>query len=421
MIALNRLREKPVYFYTPSIPRPSGDGFMMRTYTNARAFLDLGFAVEVIVFSNVPSHPLEYPNPEGRDVKITEVISKPVRPTLLDRIAYQVGFPFEAVLNVSFPSRKQVQAEVMKRENCTPGAIHHFESISMASAAIGIKGLNAIYSCHDSVVKRNVVVFMMREEVEKVQKSDRRRKLRINYLQRSEREVAASCKLVLAIAAHEKEELRQNLGYSHIELLPMSWPNEETVTRMRRWLEDGKLRLLHVGKVDDFLGYYSLKFLLEEVFPRVPKDVLDKIELFVAGELGNSAYTNRILEKARSYPQVRFLGYVDDLRSLYGSTDLHVVGTDRATGLRTRIIESFVYGLPVLSTSEAAAGVVGLQAGKNILLADDASSYAQVLTNLFEAPIRLGEIAAEARRTYDENYSRRVEAAALAKFLEYYL
>jgi hypothetical protein len=183
---------------------------------------------------------------------------------------------------------------------------------------------------------------------------------RVRDLERAEMLAASHCKLVLTIAAHENAQLRQKLGLPYVELLPMSWPDEKVVSRTRPWLDEGVLRLLHLGTVDAFVTYYSLKFLLGEVFPRLPKTVLNNLELLVVGKIKDTPCSREIREMSRQYPQVRFLGYVDDVHPFYAKSDLQVVGATRATGLRTRIIESFVYGLPVLSTWASAPGVVKL-------------------------------------------------------------
>lgn len=64
----------------------------------------------------------------------------------------------------------------------------------------------------------------------------------------------------------------------------------------------------------------------------------------------------------------RLLGFVPDLEPLYRDCQLQVVTATEASGLRTRIVESFARGLPVLSILPAAKGVAGLNPGVNILL-----------------------------------------------------
>ncbi|MBN1304030.1 MAG: glycosyltransferase [Anaerolineales bacterium] len=244
---------------------------------------------------------------------------------------------------------------------------------------------------------------------------------REHQIRESENWIASRVKLILNIAAHENEEFRNNRHYLHAELFPMSWPDEEIAPRKRAWLADGILRLLHLGSIDAFMGYDSLKFIFENVLPLIPKNKLKRMEWLIAGKVGQSQYSQHIQQLAKAYPQVRFLGFVDDLKDLYGQVDIQIVGGTRATGLRTRIIESFVFGVPVLSTVEAARGVAGLSPERNIILAQDAAAFARLLAGMLTRPEALADIAQNARRTYDICYSRGVAVDRLASLLEKYL
>lgn len=418
MNSLERLREKPVYIYMgPPFPRPTESGSAIRRYTNIRAYRDLGFDVEIVYFADDPP-------PTGADTlgaRVVHIKPVPRRPTLLERVAFRMDWPFEWVLNYSFPLRQQVRAEVRRREAVTPGAIHHFEYLAMASAAINYPDpLNSIFSSHDLESQRNVIVARMREE-RGHWRSPTYRGRRVQSLERAERAAVEQCRLVLAIARHEAEFMRTVWGCDHVELFPMSWPDETPVTRTRPWMDGGKLRLLHVGQIDALLGYYSLKFLFEEVFPRLAADELSAIEMVVVGRIPDTPTARTILELGQRYPQVQFVGFQQDIRPYYAATDLQVVGATAATGLRTRIIESFVYGLPVLSTPLGAEGVMGLEPGQNILLAADANSFAAQLIGLLRQPARLPQLAEAGQETYRLYYSRQVAAKQLAGLLVQYM
>ena len=131
-------------------------------------------------------------------------------------------------------------------------------------------------------------------------------------------------------------------------------------------------------------------------------------------------FSPRILELAKPYPKVSFLGYVEDVRRVYSEADLQVVGNTRATGLRTRIVESFLYGVPVLSTVEAAKGVSPISDGRNILLVADARGFARAIADVLQTPACLAAVAAAGHATYKANYSREVSARALSDLLQRY-
>jgi glycosyltransferase involved in cell wall biosynthesis len=184
---------------------------------------------------------------------------------------------------------------------------------------------------------------------------------------------------------------------------------------------DGHLRLLHVGALDLPANYSSLEFLFTRVFPLLDADTISRLKFEVAGTSAvGHARTQAIMEMARPYPMVRFSGFVEDIRTAYARNDLQVVASTRATGRRSRIIESWAYGMPVLCTTVAAGGVRYLEPGRNLLLANDPRDFARILQELIHAPNRLDEIAVSARQTYDAKFGRQAVADALRNLLNEY-
>ncbi|NLN35160.1 MAG: hypothetical protein GX157_04045, partial [Candidatus Cloacimonetes bacterium] len=59
------LKQEPVFFFTSVPIAPFGQGSSMRVYTNLRAYLDLGFRVELIHFVTEENQNKELILPEG--------------------------------------------------------------------------------------------------------------------------------------------------------------------------------------------------------------------------------------------------------------------------------------------------------------------------------------------------------------------
>ncbi|GAB4539738.1 MAG: hypothetical protein Fur002_05330 [Anaerolineales bacterium] len=410
-ISSNHARK--VFFYSPGEIAPGGSGSALRQFSNLRAYLDLGFDVEVFQFFQRGA---KTPAKLNAPIQWSQFEYTPRPPSLLKRFAFYAGVPRRAILETIFPARPFVANILRANAAREPNAIHHFEYIDVASAALDASDIKSVWSCHDIFSRRIPLLWEMRAEGE--EKETRYRRARVQNLRRAEDWVARSNNLILNIAIHEQQEFQQR-GYQHAEFFPMSWANESPAPRRRAWMSGGILRLLHLGSVDGFLGYDSLRFILEKVFPLLPANFLQRVELQVAGKIGESDFARKIRQLAEPYPQVKFLGFVDDVKALYSGCDLQVVGGVRATGMRTRIIESFVYGVPVLSTTESARGVAHLTPNENILLADEPPAFAAELQAL--TPQKLDSLARAARQTYDQFYARPVAAAKLAELLEKYI
>jgi glycosyltransferase involved in cell wall biosynthesis len=146
----------------------------------------------------------------------------------------------------------------------------------------------------------------------------------------------------------------------------------------------------------------GLRFLLEDVFPRVWRELPQaRLSLVGAG-----------LEHAPSSdPRVETLGFVESLRDVYARSRCALVPLLQGGGTPLKLIEALAYGLPVIATARAAAGLQ-LRDGEHCLLADDGDSFAAALLRVRRdgAP----RLAARGRALAGERYSIEALATLLA-------
>ena len=109
--------------------------------------------------------------------------------------------------------------------------------------------------------------------------------------------------------------------------------------------------MLHLGSLNSMIPFSSLEYINNRLFKIIPNDYHKKIELIVAGHNPNAPYSNHIKKIAKQYKNIKFLGYVESLDNLFIDSDIQIVASQFESGLRTRIVESFVRGLPVISTN----------------------------------------------------------------------
>jgi glycosyltransferase involved in cell wall biosynthesis len=119
----------------------------------------------------------------------------------------------------------------------------------------------------------------------------------------------------------------------------------------------------------------GLRFLLDEVFPRVWTELSDARLLLVGGGLDQPASAD---------PRVQSLGFIEDLRGAYAAARCALVPLLQGGGTPLKFIEALAYGLPVIATPRAAAGL-DVRDGENCLLAEGGAEYAaaivRILTN----------------------------------------
>ncbi|MEK6283779.1 MAG: glycosyltransferase [Acidobacteriota bacterium] len=410
--------EKRVFIFLDTMPQRQGSGASLRHYSNVRAYLDLGFAVEVIQIGTAPEN--SEPSRDLTPVVWQRVIESAPSPSLFGRLMFRHGSPRRTAVQYYFEKHELTRREVDRRRRHFPKAIYHLEGEAMASIVPWLpRSTRSIWSLHDLPSTVTAATMEIAREVQgRTQTVPERREL--HFAKRLERFMADRAPLILCIAKHDADRLRDEWGCNHAEYFPMSIPDDGADRPAGSWLPDGRLRLMHLGRVSHLPSYRSLEYLLARVFPILPPQVLDRISMDVVGRVDEDERTKRILALAACYPNVSFRGFVDDVMPYYENSDLQIVASTDAAGLRTRTIESFAYGLPVLSTAIGARGIAGLSLGEHLLIAEAAPQFVQQLAHLLEAPETLTRLSLNGRDFYRKHQSRKTVASALDGYLRKY-
>ncbi|MEZ4661987.1 MAG: glycosyltransferase family 4 protein [Caldilineaceae bacterium] len=113
------------------------------------------------------------------------------------------------------------------------------------------------------------------------------------------------------------------------------------------------------------------------------------------------------LQKLGIPPQnLEVTGFVDDPTSYLAETAVFVVPLLAGGGMRVKILDAWMWGLPVVSTRVGAEGIE-LCDGQNIELADEPHAFAQAVLNLLANPQRAAQMGAAGRQWALERYDWR--------------
>lgn len=397
-------------------PAPNTHGAGLTIHSETQAYLDLGCEVEFVFFRSWENLP---PASEcfNQQLVLTVIDVRAEKSPFYARLAYWAGWPRELVWQQLYKARKIILREASARVQGDSAAIHVFHYLRTAHVIPSLPKARTVWSCHEIESEYYARNYAIDQDLAKRRPYGWERRI-LKRLSSLERRVARSCGLVICVAPAEAMKIAEEWSVPHAAYLPISIVGEDESLAGRTSRNAGQLRMLHIGALGHLPTYTSLEFLLTRVFPLLDADTLSRLSFEVAGasEAGNTR-VKAIMEMARPYPMVRFTGFVDDIRDAYRRNDLQVVASTQATGRRTRIIESWAFGLPVLSTTVGSGGVKHLAPGRNILIADDPHDFARTLRELIHTPERLDEIARSARQTYDKNFGRTVVATALREQL----
>jgi glycosyltransferase involved in cell wall biosynthesis len=409
--------ENRVFFFLDSIPQKQGSGASLRFYSNVRAYLDLGYQLEVVQISSQSDSAT--PSPDLQAAEWTKVIEPYPQSSFPGRLMFRAGIPTQAAVGYYIEKHPVVYREIQKRINQSANALFHLEGELMASALPWLpKTARTIWSLHDLPSTVSAATSRIACEAQsRTPTVSERRELR--FARRFERKLARHASLILCIADYDCERLQQDWGCRAVEYLPLSIPAAPEINEGREWTPDGRLRLLHLGSISHLPSYRSLEFLFQEVWPKLPAELLDRISLDVVGTVNSeNGRAQRILSLANRFTNVAFHGHVPDVGPYYRNSDLQIVASTDATGLRTRTIESFAYGLPVLSTAVGARGIAGINPGEHLIIANDTAEFVNQLSGILKSPERLHNLSMSGRDFYTKNQSRSVVALTLAKFLK---
>ncbi len=113
-------------------------------------------------------------------------------------------------------------------------------------------------------------------------------------------------------------------------------------------------------------------------------------------------------------PRIEVTGYVADPWPYLEAADVFVVPLFSGGGMRVKIVDAWLWGLPVVSTPIGAEGIA-VRDGENILLAADAAGFAAATLRLLADPDLNTRLRVAGRRWVEEHYAwqvvyRRVDA-----------
>jgi len=162
-------------------------------------------------------------------------------------------------------------------------------------------------------------------------------------------------------------------------------------------------RALFVGNFSYEPNRTALQFLLDEVMPRVWVELPNARLRLVGGGLGQPPSDD---------PRVEALGFVEQLADAYAGVSAVAVPLLQGGGTPLKFVEALAYGLPVVATPRAAAGLA-VADGVHCLLADGPERYAHALADVLRdgAP----ELGERGRALAAERYSIEALTALLQR------
>lgn len=103
---------------------------------------------------------------------------------------------------------------------------------------------------------------------------------------------------------------------------------------------------------------------------------------------------------------IEVTGYVADLQPLLSETAVFIVPLLAGGGMRVKIVDAWMWGLPIVSTSIGAEGI-DQRDGENILIADEPADIARAVVDVLQSREVADRLGASGRRWAEERYDWR--------------
>jgi glycosyltransferase involved in cell wall biosynthesis len=138
-----------------------------------------------------------------------------------------------------------------------------------------------------------------------------------------------------------------------------------------------------------------------EVFPQVVAHV-PEAQFVVIGK----DPPQKVRDLALHDHNIQVTGYVSDPMPYLSQTAAFIVPVRAAGGMRVKIVDGWCWGVPIVSTSVGAEGIV-VRDGENVLIADARDAFAQAVVRLLQDPALGASFRENGRHWVEERYDWR--------------
>jgi glycosyltransferase involved in cell wall biosynthesis len=156
--------------------------------------------------------------------------------------------------------------------------------------------------------------------------------------------------------------------------------------------------ILFMGKLSYQPNIIAIKIYLQHVHPIIKKE-LPETKIYIIG----INCPEWLKEYSKIDNSVEIIGFVKDVRPYITNADICIAPLTRGSGTRLKILEYMAIGKPVVSTTIGAEGLE-IADGKNILIADDWSGFADKIIDLLNDEKLAKKIGTNGRKLVEEKY-----------------
>jgi glycosyltransferase involved in cell wall biosynthesis len=224
-------------------------------------------------------------------------------------------------------------------------------------------------------------------------------------MQKYERKLCKKFDGIIAVSDIDKNTLEKEFRARNVFSIPTGidtayfHPQERIVE---------KNSLVFTGSMDWLPNEDAILFFARDILGEIKSQIPD-VKLTVVGRNPS----RHLCRELRKYPEIRVVGWVNDVRPFISSHALYIVPLRIGGGTRIKIYEAMAMGKAVVSTHIGTEGLPVVH-GKHVLLVDAAEDFAQTVVKLLMNPQERRRLEVAARDFVRRNCSWEKAAVTFA-------
>ena len=164
--------------------------------------------------------------------------------------------------------------------------------------------------------------------------------------------------------------------------------------------QPGSLNIMTMGTLHYPPNADGIRWFAQDVFPLVRQQI-PQATLTIVGKNPPPELT-----RLNGSHHIEVAGYVSDLKQILAETSVLIVPLHAGGGMRVKILDTWSWGLPIVSTSIGAEGIEACDQ-ENILIADTIETFTQSVQRVLGDPALNQSLRQNGRRWVEQKYDWR--------------
>lgn len=229
-------------------------------------------------------------------------------------------------------------------------------------------------------------------------------KLLTNRLKKFEQQVLPKFDAVIALTQKDITDMQALGCHQPMFVSPVGIDFKQTVSKVTVQPNS----VFHLGAMDWQPNQQAMEWFVTEVWPLVIKQQPDAI-FYMAGKKMPASF------KKYQTSNIKIMGEVEDATVFMQSKQIMVVPLFAGSGIRVKILEGMSLGKAIVTTTLGVEGI-DAQHKKHVLVADDASAFANAIVELLQNQTMAEQLGNEAKQLATDQYHNNKVITRLLNF-----